>query len=471
MGSVDAWSDRPAPESVTLVEVDLRRFDAYDAAFARAHEVLGPIDVLVNAAGNFEATDVEHFDPESYRRTIDLVLKSPFFATKAAVRYMKDRHGVVLNLGSVRSSLAAPGQLAYSAAAAGMASMTRDLATDLGRYGIKCNTITSFVEGAPSLTRDELGTVDILETVGFLASERAYWAIDAFEYPIDGGLGVMLSEVDRAGTPVVDAGTAPVAVVTGGSGGLGAAIAEQLAQEGTRVAILDVLDDAGEALASRLAEHIQVEYFRCDISDAGRVRQVVGEIDEHFGRIDMLFNSAAVTSRTRTPEISEDLWDSFMEIDILGQFVVARECAKVMRRTRSGRIVNFSSMLSTLSHGRHTLYGGAKEAVNAMTRSLAAALAPDGIQVVSMLPAYVMTPMTEFRLDDAEWLARNYRQSLSKVLLYPEHVTGVFTHLATSRTEASTGHKIHVDSGYLGFRHKLVDWAQEPVGEGASNNV
>lgn len=156
-----------------------------------------------------------------------------------------------------------------------------------------------------------------------------------------------------------------------------------------------------------------------------------------------------------------------MDIDLKGPFYLTIACAKYMKESGGGRIINFSSMLSTLSHGRHSLYGTAKEAMNSMTRATAAVLKKDNIQVYSVLPAYVVTPMISFRLTDQEWIDRNYRQSLSKVLLYPPHVTDVFYHLAAGENGAYTsGHKIYVDTGYLNFRYKLVPWDYSDAGKG-----
>lgn len=452
----------------SVVETDLTEVAGYPAALDAARQLLGRIDVLVNAQDEFLATPLADLSEPVWSRVLDHNLKSVFFASQAAVPHLKAEGGLILNLGSARAGLAGTGQLAYAAAKAGVVALTRDLATDLGRYGITCNSVMLAVPGAAGVLTDPApGPADVCEAIEFLITDGAYCALDAFDYPLDGGLSILLDPVAApVDVPASDPDAGTVAVITGGSSGLGAAAARILARRGLRIAILDVLDDAGEEVAEEIRGYGDAAYFHCDIGSTSDITTAVDAVAARFGRIDILMNSAAITSRTRVPEITEELWDRFMDIDLMGPYYTSLACARYMRRGGGGRIINFSSMLSTLAHGRHTLYGGAKEAMNSMTRALGAGLRRDDIQVFSVLPAYVITPMISFRLQDQEWLDRNFRQSLSKVLLYPEQVTDVFAHLATSDSGASTGHKIHVDTGYLNFRYKLVPWNAPACPEG-----
>ncbi len=466
-GASPGAEDRP---DFREIEVDLLDVECFPDKFREAHRLIGPIDALVNAIDAVQPTSIEDFSPEDWNSTINLNLKAPFFASVAVAEFMTPGSAVILNFSSVRAKVASVCQSAYSAAKAGVAAATRDLAIDLGRRGIKVNSLRlPDVKESSGLSTPSL--VDICETVAFLISDGATSSIDAFDYPLDDGVSILrdgsyrekawnFAEFVGAATNAEVTGTeeSPVAVVTGAARGLGKDLVQLLAKKGVRCALVDVIDEEGERAAADARTFADAEYFTCDISDCERIRETLASVVQRFGRIDMLFNSAAVTSRKRTPEITEQDWDRFMDIDLKGPYYTSLEAAKVMQRTGGGRIINFSSMLSTLAHGRHTLYGGAKEAMNSMTRSMAVALAPLNIQVFSVLPAYVMTPMTSFRLTDEEWLVRNYEQSLSKVLLYPEHVSEVFHHLAASETKASTGQKIYVDTGYLNVRHKLVAW-------------
>jgi NAD(P)-dependent dehydrogenase (short-subunit alcohol dehydrogenase family) len=464
LGPAPDWVWPDQAQNCHLVETDLGRIEGYAAALSEASRRLGGFGVLINALDRFDPIPFDRIGPADWAQALDHNLKAVFFACQAAVPLMKTAGGVICNLSSARAHLAAVDQVAYSAAKAGVAAMTRDLACDLGRYDIKCDSLMLPVPGLDGLmTARPPDLEDICEAVEFLVGQGSYDALDAFEYPLDGGLTVLLDRLAPAPElvptepDVPDAG-AKVAVVTGGASGLGAQAALVFAQRGFKVALLDILDQAGEAWADELRQLSDACYIHCDVARNDQIEAAVAEVQDRFGRIDILLNSAAVTSRKRTPDITEADWDAFMDIDLKGPFYLSLACARQMRRHGSGHIVNFSSMLSTLSHGRHTLYGGAKEALNAMTRALAAALKPDGVQVVSVLPAYVVTPMISFRLTDQEWIDRNYRQSLSRVLLRPEHVSEVFHFLSTSRTAAHSGHKIHVDTGYLGLRHKLVPW-------------
>ncbi|MDR1386539.1 MAG: SDR family NAD(P)-dependent oxidoreductase [Propionibacteriaceae bacterium] len=456
-----AWPDQA--HDCHLVETDLDRIEGYAEAMGQASRLLGGFGALVNALDRFDPAPFDQITPAAWSSALHHNLKAVFFACQAAVPWMKADGGVICNLGSVRSRLAAVDQTVYSAAKAAVAAMTRDLACDLGRHNIKCDTLMLPVEGLDGLvTAHPVGPADVCEAVEFLISQGSFDALDAFEYPLDGGLSILLDRLAPAPRPAPPGPGSQVAVVTGGASGLGAQAARVFAQRGFRVALLDILDAPGQALAEELRQSVDACFVHCDMARNDQIEAAVQAVEDRFGRIDVLLNSAAITSRKRTPDITEADWDNFMDIDLKGPFYMSLACARRMRQHGGGHIVNFSSMLSTLSHGRHTLYGGAKEALNAMTRSLAAALKPDGVQVVSVLPAYVVTPMISFRLTDQEWIDRNYRQSLSRVLLLPEHVSEAFHFLSTSQTAAHGGHKIHVDTGYLALRHKLVPW-DEPA--------
>lgn len=462
--SLDVSSD------LYIVETDLSRPESFREKMREAYELIGPIDVLINASDFAAPTSLVAFSPEQWKAIIERDLTAPFFASVAVADFMRPEGGTILNLSSVRAKLAAKAQAAYSAAKAGVAAMTRDLAADLGRKGIKVNSLR-LPELASGIGLSHPTTDDICETVGFLISDQATMSIDAFDFPLDDGVTFLRQPGDQdkpwdfeeftkgfgEATPEVQK-SSQVAIVTGAAGGLGKDLALHLVRQGIRCVLLDVLDDEGRKAAAEARTFAQAEYFSCDISSLEDIQKTVARVSERFGRIDILFNAAAVTSRKRTPDISEEDWERFMEIDLKGPYFLSLEAARVMSKTGGGRIINFSSMLSTLAHGRHSLYGSAKEALNSMTRTMAVALSPLDIQVFSVLPAYVMTPMTLFRLEDEEWLVRNYRQSLSKVLLYPEHVSDVFCHLATSQTRATSGQKIYVDTGYMNVRHKLVPW-------------
>jgi len=470
--SVAALGPAPVREDggYAVIETDVDDIASYPEAMDKANRRLGSINILVNACDRYEPVQLCDITPHTWANTLNYNLKSVFFSSQAVVPYMKDNGGIIINFSSVRGYLAAGGQIPYSAAKCGVAAMTRDLATDLGRYSIKCNSLMLFADGARDvLTQDSPKTKDVCEAVAFLMSEGSYYSLDAFDYPLDGGMSILLEGIKDAAGRVVEPEGSKVAVITGGAGGLGGEAARIFAKRGIRIAMLDILDEEGEALAKEIKEYADAEYYHCDVSSNKAIRDTVEAVAERFGRIDILLNAAAITSRKRTPEITEADWDIFMDIDLKGPFYMAMECARQMKKSGGGRIINFSSMLSTLSHGRHTLYGSAKEALNSMTRALGAVLKKDNIQVYSVLPAYVITPMISFRLTDKEWIARNYRQSLSKVLLYPNHVTDVFHYLATSATgDYTSGHKIYVDTGYLNFRYKLVPWDEQTSEEEAN---
>lgn len=185
------------------------------------------------------------------------------------------------------------------------------------------------------------------------------------------------------------------ALVTGGSSGIGEAIARRFAAEGARVAVVSSSD---LAKARRVAEEIgaaggQAQAFVADVRDVGAVKTLVRDVAGAFGRIDILVNSAGIFEPTPIGETSEAEYDATMDINVKGTFFAINEVAPVMIAQGGGKIVNLSSVTGVMGFKTFSVYCASKAAINYLTRALALELSPHNIAVNAILPGNTATPM------------------------------------------------------------------------------
>jgi len=197
-----------------------------------------------------------------------------------------------------------------------------------------------------------------------------------------------------------------VAIITGAASGIGLATARMFAREGARIAIADLNGDGARAAAKSLpgAGHLG---FDCDVTDRPRVDEVVHEVVDAHGRVDVLMNNAGVdgfaddgraaAAEHREPvllHMSDAAFQRMLAIHVHGAFYFARAAARSMFRQRSGAILNVSSIAGLAGMGM-VHYSTAKAALLGMTRSLARELGPVGIRVNAICPGVIDTPMTQ----------------------------------------------------------------------------
>lgn len=207
----DARGGKAVAEAVggVFVEHDIRDFKSAPQAMRQVADALGGINVMVNCAAVCPNGTAENITPELWDEVMDINLKGMFFAIQAAVPYMKKNAdgGNIINISSILARIAVGDRLLFSASKAAVSAMSRELATDLWRYGIKCNTVAPwdvFEPGDPRLQdenfkKQQVGYVltdrvmepkDVSEVVSFLASDGAY-CINAFEMPVDSGFNIV----------------------------------------------------------------------------------------------------------------------------------------------------------------------------------------------------------------------------------------------------------------------------------------
>ena len=185
-----------------------------------------------------------------------------------------------------------------------------------------------------------------------------------------------------------------VAIVTGAALGLGRATAVRMAEEGAAVALLDLHDEQGRALAEELGKRGQkARYWRCDVSREAEVAKVFGEVASAFGRLDVLVNNAGIAGANKpTDQLTEAEWDLVQAINVKGVFFGVKHAVPHLRK-RPGCIVNNSSIQAFDPSDSLLDYAASKAAINNFTVNLAAQLGPDGVRVNAVAPGPMRTPL------------------------------------------------------------------------------
>jgi len=195
-----------------------------------------------------------------------------------------------------------------------------------------------------------------------------------------------------------------VALVTGGSSGIGAEICALFAQEGAKVAVV-ASRDIGKAqivVDPIVADGGSAQAFACDVRNVQQIEQLVTEVRAAFGNIDILVNGAGVFYPTKLGETPEEHFDDIVDSCLKGAFYMCNAVGPGMAERGAGKIVNFGSAAGIQGRSAYIVYGAAKAGVMQMTRSLACALAPHGINVNCIAPGNTATAMNEnVRTEDA----------------------------------------------------------------------
>lgn len=258
-----------------------------------------------------------------------------------------------------------------------------------------------------------------------------------------------------------------VAFITGAAHGQGRAAALALAAEGAHVAALDIarpLPYPGYGLGApqdlgTLARECEARGVRClthvaDVRDDAAVSGAVDATVKELGRIDILFNNAGICAYGLAHELTEEAWDTMLDINLKGAWMVARRIIPVMLRQRSGVIINNSSVGGLRGMGRLGHYAASKWGLTGLTKSWALELAPHGIRVVSIHPTGVNTPMNDGLAElegttPREIAERSAGNLLPVPWIEPEDVAQAVVYLSSEAARYVTGSQFVLDAGLL----------------------
>lgn len=245
------------------------------------------------------------------------------------------------------------------------------------------------------------------------------------------------------------------AIVTGGAVGIGRACVERMAQEGAKVAILDVLDADGETLASELtAQGHKVAFWHVDVTNETAMKAAIDAAAAQFGGLHVMVNNAGISGSSKpTDQVSEEEWDRVQAVNVKGVMFGTKHAIPHLRAAGKGSIINLSSIAGLIGVGNLAAYHASKGAVRLMTKNDAVTYAPEQIRVNSIHPGYIWTPMVENHLratsPDLE-AAKAAAGSVHPIghMGEPDDIAWAVVWLASEEARFVTGAEIAIDGGY-----------------------
>lgn len=252
-----------------------------------------------------------------------------------------------------------------------------------------------------------------------------------------------------------------VAIVTGASQGIGAACAERLSQDGAAVALWDVDDARGQALAASLNERgRRAIYQHCNVANKAEVDAALAATLAAFGRVDALINNAGIFKAANFLDITEADWDAVIDVNLKGAFLVGQAVARAMVANPGGSrgaIVNMSSVNGVMAIPSIASYNASKGGVNQLTRVMALALADHHIRVNAVGPGTIATELAKNAvLGSEEAKARIMSRTPMKRLGEPHEIADVCAFLVSSASSYMTGEIVYIDGGRLTLNYTVT---------------
>ncbi|MDZ4993205.1 3-oxoacyl-[acyl-carrier-protein] reductase [Clostridium perfringens] len=240
-----------------------------------------------------------------------------------------------------------------------------------------------------------------------------------------------------------------VAVVTGGTRGIGRAIVLKLADEGANIVInYRNSDKEAEELKAILEEKgVKVLTVKCDISNFEDSKKLIDKCKEEFGQIDILVNNAGITKDTLIMRMKEEDFDSVIDVNLKGTFNCAKHASAIMLKQRFGKIINMTSVVGITGNAGQSNYAASKAGVIGLTKSLARELGSRGITVNAVAPGFINTDMTSVLSDKVKEEA--IKNIPLKKLGNPEDIANLVGFLASDSANYITGQVINVDGGMV----------------------
>ncbi|OPL08045.1 MAG: beta-ketoacyl-ACP reductase [delta proteobacterium ML8_F1] len=239
------------------------------------------------------------------------------------------------------------------------------------------------------------------------------------------------------------------AVVTGGSRGIGKAIALGLAQKGADIALnyTERKESALEVQGEILALGVRCEIYQADVSREDSVKAFVEALQADFPRIDILVNNAGITRDGPVVRMSEEDFTRVLDINLKGTFLMSKYLGKLMMKQREGRIINIASVVGLMGNAYQANYAASKAGIIGLTKSLAKEFAPRNIRVNGVAPGFIKTEMTDR-------LPQKVKEEYTRAIPLgdygsPEDVAGAVLFLASRYADYVTGQILVVDGGML----------------------
>lgn len=238
--------------------------------------------------------------------------------------------------------------------------------------------------------------------------------------------------------------TGKTALVTGATGGIGAAIAKALHKAGATVAISGTRANVLEELKAELGGD-RVVVLPCNLSDAAAVEKLVPEAEAAMGSLDILVNNAGITKDGLAMRMKDEDWSAVIDVNLTASFRLARAAMRNMMKKRQGRIINITSVVGVTGNPGQANYVASKAGVIGLTKSLAQELAARNVTVNAVAPGFIATPMTDVLNDKQKEMILG-RVPAGK-LGTPEDIAAAVLYLASDEAGYVTGQTLHINGG------------------------
>ena len=240
-------------------------------------------------------------------------------------------------------------------------------------------------------------------------------------------------------------------LITGGGSGIGAALTEGFALQGSQVAFIDIADAPSEALCDRVesATGARPLYLKADLKDIDALRGAVAKAEAAHGAALVLINNAARDDRHALADVTPEYWDANQAINLKPHFFTAQAVAEGMKKAGTGSIINFTSTSFLINLGNMPSYTAAKAGIIGLTKGLAGALGPHGIRVNAIAPGWVITERQKELWVTEEGLAAHVAKQCIREVMQPDDIVGPCLFLASDAARMLTAQTMIVDGGYL----------------------
>lgn len=240
-------------------------------------------------------------------------------------------------------------------------------------------------------------------------------------------------------------------LITGGGSGIGAALTEGFVRQGSRVAFIDIADEASQSLAERLDREYgnRPLYLNTDLRDIEALRASIGRAIEAHGPVTVLVNNAAWDDRHDIDDVTVEYWDKNQSVNLRPQFFAAQAVVPGMRQAGGGSIVNFTSTSFMINQGNFPSYTAAKAGIIGLTKGLAGRLGPEKIRVNAIAPGWVITDRQRELWVTEDGLKSHIGKQVLKEEIQPGDMVGPCLFLASDAARMLTAQTLIVDGGYL----------------------
>lgn len=240
-------------------------------------------------------------------------------------------------------------------------------------------------------------------------------------------------------------------LITGGGSGIGAALTEGFAKQGSRVAFLDIAEDASLELCNRVEDTTGIRplFLKTDLRDIPALKASIARAGEVHGTITTLVNNAAIDERHELDEMSVEYWDNNQSINLRPHAFSAQAVAPGMRRAGGGSIINFTSTSYLINHPDMPSYTAAKAGIVGLTKGLAGLLGKDSIRVNAIAPGWVITDRQRQLWVTDESLSAHVSKQCIKDVMVPDDMVGPVLFLASDASRMLTAQTLIVDGGFL----------------------